>query len=256
MADIGKLYDAHVATTYDADRFGLLAGGRSTATAQIDRRAAELGDVRAVVDLALGTGESILAIRDLFPGARLYGIDIAAAMIEIARRKLDVTAFHDDALSIGRHLAAASVDLALAHFVTTYVDASALLGKARDVLRPGGHVSLVSGVMDAWPNLQAWVLRSIPRERLLEMSPAPLTAEHVAAIVREQGFEIVEMERFRRSVRFASFEDFYDFGFRGGFFTHVFDALGPDTVAALASLDGVFPLEDRYEAAVILAKRR
>jgi ubiquinone/menaquinone biosynthesis C-methylase UbiE len=256
MADIGRLYDAHVAPSYDADRFGLLAGGRSTAAAQIDRRADELGDVRAVVDLALGTGESILAIRHLFPDASLYGVDIAAAMIEIARRKLDVTAFHDDALSIGRHLPAASMDLALVHFLTTYVDASAVLGQAREVLRPGGHVSLVSGVMDAWPNLQAWALRLIPRERLLELSPAPRTAEHIAAVVREQGLEIVEMERFHRTVRFASFEDFYDFGFRGGFFTHVFDGVGPDTVAGLASLDGVFPLEDRYEAAVILAKRR
>jgi SAM-dependent methyltransferase len=256
MADIGRLYDAHVATSYDADRFGLLEGGRSTATAQVERRAGELGDVRAVVDLALGTGESILAIRDLFPGAKLYGVDVAAAMIEIARRKLDVTAFHDDALRIGRHLPAASVDLALVHFLTTYVDAGAVLGKAREVLRPGGHVSLVSGVMDAWPGLQAVALRLMSRERLLELSPAPRTAEHVATIVRGQGFEIVEMERFRREVRFASFEDFYDFGFRGGFFTHVFDGIGPGGVATMAALEGVFPLEDHYEAAVILAKRR
>lgn len=256
MANIGKLYDAHVAQSYDADRFGLLAGGRNTAAAQVERRAGELGDVRAVVDLALGTGESIVAIRDLFPGARLYGVDVAAAMIEIARRKLDVTAFHDDALSIGKHLPAASVDLALVHFLTTYVDARAVLGKAREVLRPGGHVSLVSGVMEAWQNLQAVALRLIPRERLLELSPAPETAEHVAAIVREQGFEIVEMERFRRTVRFASFEDFHDFGFRGGFFTHVFDGVGPEAVAAMARLAGVFPLEDDYQAAVILAKRR
>jgi ubiquinone/menaquinone biosynthesis C-methylase UbiE len=255
MADIGRLYDAHVAGSYDADRFGLLAGGRDTAASQVERRARELGDVRAIVDLALGTGESILSVRDRFPGARLYGLDVAANMLEQARLKLAVTAIHDSALNVGRHLAKASVDLALVHFLTTYVDARAVLAAAREVLRPGGHVSLVSGVMEAWQNLQAVALRLMSKERFLELSPAPVTVDRVAALVREEGYEIVELERFRRAVRFASYEDFHDFGFRGGFFTHVFDGAGPEAVAALSRLP-VFPLEDEYHAAVILARRR
>ena len=51
--DYGKLYDEHVATTYDEDALGLLSGVRSLAMAQIG--ASDLPNAPTILDLGVAT---------------------------------------------------------------------------------------------------------------------------------------------------------------------------------------------------------
>jgi len=254
--NIGKLYDDYIAQHYDANPFGILSGGREAAAAQIAQTAPRLGAVGQILDLALGTGESLLAIQPLFPLAKLSGVDVAARMLELARQKFDVEAIHDDALNARAHFADGSRDLVLAHFVTTYVDPEALFRTAAALLRPGGHFSLVSGTMESFAALQAVALKIIPPEELQRVSPAPASKQAVEDLLDRAGFDLVAEEVFRRDVAFESFEDFHRFGLNSGFFTHVFDGLGEETVSTMASLPGIFPLKDQYQAAVLLARKR
>ena len=252
---IGRIYD-EVARDYDREPFGILAGGRALAAAQLERERAALAPVRAIVDLALGTGESLLDARRVFPEARLVGFDISQGMIDVAREKLDVEAHLADALTVDSRLPPGGADLVLLHFVTTYLDARAACAKARVVLRPGGHVSLVSGTMDSFRALQRLALHFVSEARLQAAFPAPESTAALEAVLAELGYAVRVSQDYRKPVRFSTFDEFHDFGNRFGFFKHAFEAVGPQTLETIRNTPGVFPLEDEYRAAVILAARR
>ena len=64
----------------------------------------------------------------------MIGIDLSARMIEAAQRKLPLEAHVDDACNAEKHVPAASVDLTLAHFLTTFVDRPRLFRTAAATL--------------------------------------------------------------------------------------------------------------------------
>ena len=251
--DIGRLYDEHVATHYDADPFGLLSGGRDAAARQLAVHATAA--VADIVDLCLGTGESLRAVRPRFPAARLHGFDVSEKMIQGARSKLDVHAVHADARDACGHLGEQSADVVLIHFLTTYVQARAVLEVSARLLRPGGLCSIVNGTMEAFPKLHGIALDMIPAELLQRLQPSPASAAFLEAEARQAGLSVVVAETVERPVSFPTFQAFFDFGHHSGFFTHLFDALGPGPLQALASLEGVFPLDDVHRAAVVLARK-
>lgn len=250
--NIGQLYDQTIAAHYDHDEYGLLGGARRLAFAQI---AAHAGGVREVLDLAAGTGESLLAARALFPDAALHGIDLSDRMLALAEAKLPFDAIHDDVANAGRHFAPGSMDLLLMHFLTTFVDGDAVVADTANLLRPGGCYSIVSTTYEAFPAALAIGRRLLPEEAIRQMAPAPLNGEAVATYLRNAGLEVLASETFTKTLRFESFEAFYDFGMNSGFFTHVFEKLAPEQLAAFGRMAGIFPLEEHYCAAVVIARK-
>ena len=253
--DIGQLYDDHVAAQYDADPFGLLTHSREAAAAQIGRHVDRAGEAPLIVDFALGTGESLLAIEPLFPRARFVGIDVSERMLQVARSKFDVRTVLDDARNACAHVEASSADLVLSHFLATYVDPPTLARNAATVLRTGGCFSFVNGTREGFRALQGLALRLIPEEKLRELAPSPDSPASLEAACTAAGFEICEAFSVSRPVSFATYEEFYDFGFRAGWFTHLLAGVDEGTLAKLGSLAGVFPLHDEFKAAVILARK-
>lgn len=250
--DIGRVYDEHVAGTYDEDALGLLAGARGLGLAQVTR--VGLPADATILDLGVGTGESLCALAPLFPRGRRVGIDLSARMIEVARRKIDFEAHVDDACNAGAHVPDGTVDLVVAHFLTTFVDRGRLFRVAARALRRGGFLSLVSSPSEAFRAVRERLGYLIADEATLSRaSPAPETAESLAEELRAAGFEVREFEVFSRPIVFESFEQGLEFGLRSGFFAHVIAALGLDRISTLASVPGLFPLQDEYCAVAILA---
>jgi ubiquinone/menaquinone biosynthesis C-methylase UbiE len=253
--DIGELYDEHIADTYDSDALGLLRGGRELALQQLapHLRALE-GDV--VVDLALGTGESLLALKPRLPGARLHGIDISARMLAVARQKLpEVHTIHDDAARVGQHFGPGSVDVALMHFLTTYIDARAVIRDVAIALKPGGYLSLVSSTYESFPAIHALALSVLPPELIKSVNPAPEGGAELAELMRAAGLDVVEQANFERPIAFEGPAELALWGMQSGFFTHVLSVLPPAQLQALASQSEHFPLQDRYQAAALLARK-
>lgn len=89
-----------------------------------DRLVAELGvrPGQSVLDIGCGTGRNLAMIGQRYPAARLFGLDAAAPMLEVAARKLE----------------RASVRVRLARGVAEELDPEALFGE------PGGfdHVTI------------------------------------------------------------------------------------------------------------------
>ncbi|MGZ5049870.1 MAG: methyltransferase domain-containing protein [Methylobacter sp.] len=252
--DIGKLYDQNIAGTYDQDQFGLLSGGRNLGFGQIKTHVDASG-IRDILDLAAGTGESLLLCRQLFPTAALHGIDLSGEMLDIAKTKLAFNAIHDDVVNTGKHFAPESVDLMLMHFLTTFVDGNAVVQDTAKLLRPGGYYSIVSTTYEAFPRLQALANALLPDGFLQEASPAPLNTETVATYCRNAGLEVVSVDTFTQPVKFFSFEEFYSFGMNSGFFTHILSRFSSEQIAGFSQMQHLLPFEDSYQASVVLAHK-
>lgn len=254
--DYGKLYDDHVADTYDQDALGLLAGARNLALAQI--KGTTLPADVTIVDLGAGTGLTLAALADRFPQSRMVAIDLSARMLEIARQRLKIEAHVDDVCNIGHHLQPDTVDLALAHFLTTFVDRPKLFRATAATLRPDGLLSVVSTTGEAFRGVRANVDRLLGQGGLTkQLSPAPETGEALAAELRAAGFDIVTQETFRKPVVFENFDEGLRWGKESGFFAHVIESLGSIKLKLLSILTrGMFPFHDEYVGVAILAVRR
>ena len=139
-------------------RYDRLAEGYARHWGPVIRPAAEavldhvLGDPSEILDIGAGTGTlSIAAIRR-WPGARVTGIDISSAMLELADREARGLAV-DDAARLVTVAAPAdrlpfddgAFELALSSFVLQLVPSrKAALREARRVLRPGGRIAWVA----------------------------------------------------------------------------------------------------------------
>ncbi|MGH1562670.1 methyltransferase domain-containing protein [Mumia sp. DW29H23] len=108
------------------------------------------GEPLAVVDLGGGTGGHAVALARL--GHEVLVVDRNAdALAMLGRRAAAaevtdrVRAVQSDVAELGEHVAAGSVDLVLCHGLLEVVDdPPATIAATADVLRPGGHVSVLA----------------------------------------------------------------------------------------------------------------
>jgi trans-aconitate methyltransferase len=252
--NIGKLYDQSIAGTYDQDQWGLLSGGRNTAFRQIQAHVAGQ-QVNEVLDLAAGTGESLLKIKELFPEAKMHGIDLSSEMLDIAKTKLSFNAVHDDVANTGKHFSQSNIDLMLMHFLTTFVDGNQVVQDTSKLLRSGGYYSIVSSTYEAFPKIYALARMLLSEDFIKKTSPSPIDTDTIASYFTNADLEVVAVDTFTKTVQFSDFNDFYDFGMNSGFFTHVLAVCDKEQIEEFARQNNVFPLEDQYRASVLLARK-
>jgi ubiquinone/menaquinone biosynthesis C-methylase UbiE len=252
--NIGQIYDDTVADHYDRDQHGLLGGARGRFLQQMRTHLAG-AQVEKVLDLAVGTGESLTPLKEIFPGAAFSGVDLSARMLEVAKTKLDFEAIHDDVNNAGRHFAPQSFDLVLMHFLTTFIDGAKVVRESAELLAPGGYYSIVSSTYEAFPVLRELSLKVVSKEFLDEVSPAPRDPEVIASFLRGAGLEIVACEQFEKEVSFPNFFELYEFALKSGFFTHILAHVDAGKVTEFQNMGVQFPVVDRYKAAVVLARK-
>jgi len=122
-----------VAAEYDVTR-----GGAERATVQAGDVAPHLpaGDV---LEIGVGTGLVAAALRREVPAVRLAGVDIAAAMLDLARDRLPGGLLRASALRLPFRDACLDGVVAV-HVLHVVPDVAATLAEAARVLRPGGRV--------------------------------------------------------------------------------------------------------------------
>lgn len=256
---VADLYDNHVADTYDLDAFGLLAGGRAVAARQLRQALAGTSQFPAnarVVDLAVGTGASLADLSGVLPQAEFVGIDISPKMLEIAAQKHPfIRTVLDDAANVERHFSAGTIDLALMHFLTTYINAADVIASLARSLKPGAYLSIASTTYESFRVIHAAASTILPPDVIKAMNPAPVDGDSLAALLESAGLEVVANERFEKDITFATLPDLMQWGMQSGFFTHILSKLSTVNLDAFAPMAARFPVTDRYCSSILLARK-
>jgi ubiquinone/menaquinone biosynthesis C-methylase UbiE len=257
-----------IAERYDEDYAGLLAGARSRWETQIHEVLRPQADYR-VLDIAAGTGVSLAYLEAQWEKLHLSAIDLSPKMLQVARRRISspLRCICDNALNAERHFAAESLDLILCHFLFSHVDPRSILQSQYRLLRPGGHVSIITTTKEQFRGLLEgpWSFpgRVFRINREFEKSSLVESHEDNISRIEQSGFEIVSAERHRPSCVIPDRESFWDFGFRAGWLMSVFDGKPHAKLAivraAVCVLDwmipDLFPLPLTADMSLVVARK-
>jgi SAM-dependent methyltransferase len=222
-----RVHDA-VAAGYNSGSGIIAEKNRQVAVNLAQRFEAHPGPL-AVADLGVGDGAMLaqLAARGL--PLRMTGLDVSPAMLRLAAARVPLTPVHAPAQRAREVLPAAAFDLVLAHFILAYVERGTLLAQARELLAPGGVLSLVStteeGGAPFYEGLErhfratrnplkralAWVC-----DRALAQSNVPTSFAVLEADIAAAGLVILRRDTMRQHITFDDAAAAYRFGIEEG----------------------------------------
>jgi SAM-dependent methyltransferase len=265
---IQRQYDEVIAPHYDLDPQSVTRDSLDRAADQLRRRLVGNGTGRLrVLDVGVGTGNFLAKLKELAgPRVEPYGLDLSEKMVEAARRKVpDLVAAVDDAANLDAHFPGRSFDLVCTHFITGFLPMDVLAPKIWGRLEVGGYWSFVGGTKAGFPALQAKanakVLRWLFGGQTVEVDSLvcnPAGRGEVVRTLEGNGFAVREEETFEPEIRFRHFQDFMDFGYRGGWLTPFVEALGLHQAKAPTRLmlnTFFFPVDDHHNIEIVLAQK-
>jgi SAM-dependent methyltransferase len=269
-ATIHRAYNDVVASHYDLDPQGVISRSLDCAVHQLQAEGL-LGATREslrVLDIGMGTGLFLDKLKDLANDKIVpFGLDLAQNMVEIARRRIpDLVAVVGDAADLDAHFPGQQFDCICTHFVTGYVPIRILAPKIADRLKVGGYWSLVGGTKAAYPALQAkgdsklmrWLSGAGSRE-MDDTVLNPANLEEVVGAMEAHGFETRAGETFEPVLEFNNFENFMEFGYRGGWLTPLIESMGLHRAGPMKRwlLNRLaFPVRDSHNIVIALGRKR
>jgi ubiquinone/menaquinone biosynthesis C-methylase UbiE len=202
----------------DSAAYDRFVGGWSRLFVPALLAAGEVQPGRRVLDVSTGTGEAALAMMPIIGASGvLIGVDIAPAMLEVARSRLNEPAFLPVAAD-GKALpfADASFDAVVCQLGLQFFPNPGLgLREFRRVLRTGGRVGVcVISTPDRAPmwGILAEVLgRRLPDQRSIgQLSFSLADPTHLEDLFTGAGFRDIRVERQKREGVIDSFDEYWE----------------------------------------------
>jgi ubiquinone/menaquinone biosynthesis C-methylase UbiE len=267
---IQRQYDEIVAPHYDLDPQSVTNRSLDRAVEQI-RKEQFFGDGSTrlkVYDVGAGTGLFLMKLIAL-GGEQIqpFALDLSAQMLANAQRKMpDLAAAVDDGANLDAHFHDELFDLISTHFITGFVPMNVLAAKIWDRLNYGGYWSFMGASKEAYPALQAkanskflrWWTGTGGNLAIEDYVTIPCGREEVVKTLESHGFEICAVETFKPVLTFRNFDDFMDFGYRGGWLTPFIEGLGLHKAGFLTRWilnTFFFPINDHHTIEIALAQK-
>jgi len=265
---IQRQYDEVIASHYDRDPQSVIGDSLDRTIAHIQRHllAINPAPLRAL-DIGMGTGRflhklKVCSNRPIVP----FGLDLSEKMIDVARSRLpDLVAAVDDAANLESHFQTEVFDLLSTHYLTGFIPLHVLAPMIRKRLAEGGYWSFIGGTKAGFPILAAKMhspaLRLLFRGKTPEVDDLvcnPLDQDEVTRTLIANGFVIRQCETFLPPLQFATFDEFLEFAYWGGWLTPFIEALGLHRAGKLlrALLNVlVFPIADQHNIVIVLAQK-
>ncbi|WEJ09193.1 class I SAM-dependent methyltransferase [Sinorhizobium prairiense] len=169
----------------------------------------------SVLEVGCGTGRNLAMLGELYPGARLFGLDISAEMLATAKAKLRRQNRADAVLRVAdaTNFTAASFDqegfdrIVISYALSMVPEWEKAVDAAIAALKPGGSLHIVDfGQQEGWPAgfrrlLQAWLGRFhvTPRESLFDAMRKRAERDGAALEVRSLGRGYAWLAVYRRA---------------------------------------------------------
>jgi SAM-dependent methyltransferase len=266
---IQRQYDEVIAPHYDQDPQSVNDRTLDSAIEQMRGRGLldEDGPWLHVLDVGVGTGRLLAKLKEVGgEQIRPFGLDLSEKMVEYASQKIpDLQAAVDDAANLDAHFGEQAFDLVCTHFITGYVPIEVMAPKIWARLEEGGYWSFAGGTKAGFPGLQAVAQRRLIRAAfggrdldVNEVTCNPSGREDVVQALNRHGFAVREAETFEPELEFPDFEQFMDFGYRGGWLTPFIERLGLHELGKVKQmlLDKlVFPIRDHHSIEIVLAQK-
>jgi len=226
--------------------------------------AAGLADGVSVLDIACGTGEPGLTVRERHPGVQVLGVDASDAMVSIARRKAAERGLsgvrHEVMDSQDLAVDAGAVDVVVSRFgVLSFTDPLAEAREIMRVLRPGGTFCIA-----AWDatskNVLTYAMLCAAREVLRpQLVSANRRQEQFAMPGRREswlaaaGPSDVRSELFSWPVEFADEASMWDLAAGPAMFGRTLSGLDPDRLDTIrAEFDDLLSDYRRADGSYVL----
>lgn len=258
-----------VAERYDDDWSGLYTTARKHAIEQISQQHAISRRAVDTIDLGIGTGNTLVDLRDRIRLGQCTGLDLSQGMLDRAARKLDgsVRLIRDDALRAPAHVEVRSQDLVLCHFILSFFDVDRLLVTAFELLRPGGYLSVATSTRSSMSEIHQGRFKRVSRllgiGRSLEKSSNPADHGDCLNKIAAAGFEIVSACAHRQPICYRSFRDVEAWGVDSGWLVNTHDArlglriAGGRLLFAMAQalMLPPYPIHATSEISIVLARK-
>lgn len=169
----------------------------------------------SVLEVGCGTGRNLAVLGELYPGARLFGLDISAEMLATAKAKLRRRNRPDAVLRVAdaTNFTAASFDqegfdrIVISYALSMVPEWEKAVDAAIAALKPGGSLHIVDfGQQEGWPAgfrrlLQAWLGRFhvTPRESLFDAMRTRAERNGAALEIRSLGQGYAWLAVYRRA---------------------------------------------------------
>ncbi|MCG5483833.1 MAG: methyltransferase domain-containing protein [Sinorhizobium meliloti] len=169
----------------------------------------------SVLEVGCGTGRNLAVLGELYPDARLFGLDISAEMLATAKAKLRRRNRPDAVLRVAdaTNFTAASFDqegfdrIVISYALSMVPEWEKAVDAAIAALKPGGSLHIVDfGQQEGWPAgfrrlLQAWLGRFhvTPRESLFDAMRKRAERNGAALEIRSLGRGYAWLAVYRRA---------------------------------------------------------
>lgn len=265
---IQRQYNDVIAEHYDHDPQSVTGDSLDRALDQLQEEGllSEVLPTLKVLDVGMGTGMFLKKLRAR-SGRSIepFGIDLSEQMMAVAKAKLpDLVSAVDDAANIDDHFCDESFGLISTHFVTGFVPVEHLAPRIFTKLAPGGYWSFVGGMSRGYGELQR--KSSTPlmkflfggRQPDLQGLKCPDDQSEVEQELRRGGLELITAHTFEPELQFRNFDEFMEYGYRGGWLTPFIEEVGLHRAgriqrAVLNKL--IFPVVDHHNIVIALAQK-
>lgn len=257
-----------------ANRFGSISVSHQCAIEQIKSAHLEHNQSNfRVLDLGVGNGAFLRALKEHISNASFTGIDLSAEMLALAKKALQLNTIEASATEASHFLPQHSQDLVLAHFINAYIPINTLFNQAKLLTRATGHFSLITTTYESFPVAQQQLAEFITQESVLSR----IVGHYYKAIVKnttvaageeelmlaftQHQFNVVKHQRLKIPITINDIDELVMFGIEGTWFLNSLSIkLLPKNflLHRLKRLFGkifTFPYHDTHIIDVVLAEK-
>ena len=200
------------------DEFGAVSLSHAQAIKQIQLAGFTQRPQCKVVDLGVGDGGFLKALKAVIPYGEFTGIDVSAEKLKRAKASLPLTTFEMSASDVVHYLPHHSQDLVLAHFINAYISMNTLFNCANTLAHSSGYFSLITTTYDSFPATQQHLANFIDRgsrwssvvghyyKSLLKNTTVAASEENLLAQFAQNNFQLCAHERIEVPMEFKNLD--------------------------------------------------